>query len=106
MIFGFVNQLRRKERGFNYKPISYDADLKDFRDKVQERTSNPEKKFDFRSHRKATNQRHFQLSWTRAKHVGEQYMGNIDNEASLLEAFFVNGCCSKKYQHLEFVLSE
>lgn len=60
MIFGFVNQLRRKERGFNYKPISYDADLKDFRDKVQERTNNPEKKFDFRSHRKATNQRHFQ----------------------------------------------
>ncbi|WP_299116249.1 TonB-dependent receptor [uncultured Winogradskyella sp.] len=25
-----------------------------------------------------------------SKHVGEQYMGNIDNEASLLEAFFVN----------------
>ncbi|MDB4347451.1 hypothetical protein OAB01_02215 [Bacteroidia bacterium] len=60
MIFGFVSQLRRKERGFNYKPISYDADLKDFRDKVKERTGNPEKKFDFRTHRKSANQKQFQ----------------------------------------------
>jgi len=60
MIFGFVNQLRRKERGFNYKPISYDPDLKDFRDKIQERSNNSGKKFDFRKHRQADNQKQFQ----------------------------------------------
>lgn len=52
--------MRRRERGFNYKPISYDEDLKDFRDKVQNRVNNPTKKFDFRKHRQAENHKQFQ----------------------------------------------
>jgi hypothetical protein len=47
---------KRKPREFGYKPISYDPDMKDFRDKVQERQKNS-KRFDFRKHRQAENNR-------------------------------------------------
>lgn len=61
MIFGFVSQLRNKERGFNYKPISYDPDMKDFRDKVKERQqTDGTKKFSFRKHQQKENRKVFQ----------------------------------------------
>ncbi len=58
MIFGLINQLKKKPREFNYRPITYDPDLKDFRDKVLERNNG--KKFDFRRARQADNKKFLQ----------------------------------------------
>lgn len=51
-------QSKRKPKEFGYRPISYDPDLKDFRDKIQERQQNG-KKFNFRKHRQSENNRIF-----------------------------------------------
>lgn len=61
MIFRFISHMRTKPKEFYYRPISYDPDLKDFRDKVRERVNNPDsKKFDFRRHQQAANRKDFQ----------------------------------------------
>lgn len=48
---------KRKPREFGYRPISYDPDLKDFRDKVKERQNG--RRFDFKKHRQAENNKLF-----------------------------------------------
>jgi hypothetical protein len=53
--------MKSKPKEFYYRPISYDPDLKNFRDKVSERVNNPEsKKFDFRKHQRSANRKDFQ----------------------------------------------
>jgi|GEM_PF-3316646 len=61
MIFGILNKLKNKPREFKFRPVSYDPELKEFRDKVKERSSNSDaKKFDFRKSQQAKNKRELQ----------------------------------------------
>ncbi len=61
MIFAFLNHLKKKPRNFNYKPLSYDPELRSFREKVMERMETTEsKKINFRKTRALENKKDIQ----------------------------------------------
>jgi len=61
MIFGILSKIKNKPREFKFRPVSYDPDLKEFRDKVKERKSDSEaKRFDFRKNQQAKNKKELQ----------------------------------------------
>lgn len=97
MIFGFINQVKRKPKEFYYRPLSYDPEQKAFHEKVLERgKTNDAKRFDFRASQKVALKKEFRNRAMRFVLIiiGLLYMGYLVLSSKYLDSlaeWLVNG---------------